>query len=194
MNEDQARDFEERFAPFRDELRAHCHRMLGSLSDADDALQETMIGAWKGLAGFEGRGSFRSWLFASRPTPASRSWPTSPSTWLASTTPPTRSSRARPFHYADADGTASSGAAGSLLPDARIVPRCGRRSSGDPADGLAGAGGLRGARLATDLAVPHRHGVGPFVLTLAGDRIRAMSRFENGVLPSFGLPRSLPAR
>ena len=39
-----------------------------------------------------------------------------------------------------------------------------------------------------------RHGVGFFVLTLAGDRIGAMTRFENSVLPWFGLPRSLPAR
>ncbi len=39
-----------------------------------------------------------------------------------------------------------------------------------------------------------RHGVGLYVLTLTGDRIRAMTRFENIVLPSFGLPRSLPSR
>jgi hypothetical protein len=39
-----------------------------------------------------------------------------------------------------------------------------------------------------------RHGTGLFVLTLAGDRIRAMTRFENSVLPWFGLPRSLPSR
>ena len=39
-----------------------------------------------------------------------------------------------------------------------------------------------------------RHGTGLYVLTLAGDRIRAMARFDNSVLPSFGLPRSLPAR
>jgi hypothetical protein len=38
------------------------------------------------------------------------------------------------------------------------------------------------------------HGIGLFVLTLAGDRIGAMTRFENSVLPSFGLPRSLPSR
>jgi hypothetical protein len=37
-----------------------------------------------------------------------------------------------------------------------------------------------------------RHGTGLYVLTLAGDRIRALTRFENSVLPSFGLPRSLP--
>jgi hypothetical protein len=39
-----------------------------------------------------------------------------------------------------------------------------------------------------------RHGVGLYVLTLSGERICAMTRFDNGVLPSFGLPRSLPSR
>ena len=39
-----------------------------------------------------------------------------------------------------------------------------------------------------------RHGGHPYVLTLSGERIRAMTRFENGVLPWFGLPRSLPSR
>ena len=49
--------------PHRDELRLHCYRMLGSLTDAEDLLQETMIAAWCGLAGFEGRASVRTWLY-----------------------------------------------------------------------------------------------------------------------------------
>ena len=50
--------------PYRAELRAHCYRLIGSLSDAEDALQEALLRAWRGLAGFEGRGSVRSWLYA----------------------------------------------------------------------------------------------------------------------------------
>jgi RNA polymerase sigma-70 factor (TIGR02960 family) len=50
-------------APYRRMLGAHCYRMLGSPQDADDALQETMIAAWKGLPAFEGRSSLKTWLY-----------------------------------------------------------------------------------------------------------------------------------
>jgi RNA polymerase sigma-70 factor (ECF subfamily) len=49
--------------PHRRELQVHCYRMLGSFQDAEDALQDTLVAAWQGLAGFEGRASIRTWLY-----------------------------------------------------------------------------------------------------------------------------------
>jgi RNA polymerase sigma-70 factor, ECF subfamily len=49
--------------PHRKELYAHCYRMLGSVHDADDALQDALLRAWRGLPRFEGRSSLRSWLY-----------------------------------------------------------------------------------------------------------------------------------
>ena len=49
--------------PYRRELQLHCYRIVGSLQDAEDLLQETMLAAWRGLEQFEGRSSLRAWLY-----------------------------------------------------------------------------------------------------------------------------------
>jgi RNA polymerase sigma-70 factor (ECF subfamily) len=56
-------DFELLVQAHRAELHAHCYRMLGSLCDADDALQDTLLRAWRALPAFEGRSSVRTWLY-----------------------------------------------------------------------------------------------------------------------------------
>lgn len=54
--------FRELTDPYRAELLAHCYQILGSVADAEDMLQETLLAAWRGLTGFEGRSSVRTWL------------------------------------------------------------------------------------------------------------------------------------
>jgi RNA polymerase sigma-70 factor (ECF subfamily) len=55
--------FRELTEPYRRELQLHCYRILGSLQDAEDTLQETLLAAWRGLGQFEERASLRSWLY-----------------------------------------------------------------------------------------------------------------------------------
>src|SRR5262249_58051648 len=55
--------FQDLVHPYRRELAAHCYRMLGSLADAEDQVQETLLRAWRGIDGFAGRSSVKSWLY-----------------------------------------------------------------------------------------------------------------------------------
>jgi RNA polymerase sigma-70 factor (TIGR02960 family) len=55
--------FRQLVGPYQGELQLHCYRILGSAHDAEDALQETLLAAWRGLANFEGRSSIRTWLY-----------------------------------------------------------------------------------------------------------------------------------
>jgi len=55
--------FDQLVAGYRGELPAHCYRMLGSKQDAEDALQESLLSAWRGLVGFESRSTLRTWLY-----------------------------------------------------------------------------------------------------------------------------------
>jgi len=56
-------EFAAAVGPYRRELRAYCYRMAGSIDDADDLLQESLLRAWRGLSGFDGRASMRTWLY-----------------------------------------------------------------------------------------------------------------------------------
>jgi RNA polymerase sigma-70 factor (TIGR02960 family) len=55
--------FRELVAPYQHEQQVHCYRILGSAHDAEDALQETLLAAWRGLGSFEERASVRTWLY-----------------------------------------------------------------------------------------------------------------------------------
>src|ERR1700733_4369031 len=59
--DDQA--FGELTGPYLAELRLHCYRILGSVQDAEDMLQETLLAAWRGLGQYEGRAGLRTWLY-----------------------------------------------------------------------------------------------------------------------------------
>jgi RNA polymerase sigma factor (sigma-70 family) len=59
--EDEA--FRQLTEAYRRELQLHCYRILGSMQDAEDLVQETLLAAWRGLEAFEGRASVRSWLY-----------------------------------------------------------------------------------------------------------------------------------
>lgn len=318
--------FRELTEPHRRELQVHCYRMLGSLQDAEDALQDALVDAWRGFGGFGGRASLRTWLYrvaTNRCLNARRSASRRPKDWDVPTVEPPEPTRLgdvpwlEPFPDALLEGALDAPVgpearyeqteaislafvtALQVLParqlavlilrdvlgfpardvadmlestvesvnsalkraraglqrrlastaDRETTPSAGSRveeaivasfvrawESADVdalvalltenvfvsmppipfeyegRDVVAGfcaaifASGRRfdlvptrangqpafGAYLRTATGVGH--GAGLYVLTLAGDRICAMTRFENTVLARFGLPRSLPSR
>jgi RNA polymerase sigma-70 factor (ECF subfamily) len=318
--------FRELTEPHRRELHVHCYRMLGSLQDAEDVLQETLLAAWKGFEGFQGRASLRTWLYriaTNRCLNARRSAGRRPQEWNISNVEPPEPTRLgevvwlEPLPEALVDGAlatplgpearfeqresvelafvtglqllpprqlavlvlrdvlgfhanevadmldASVQSVNSALKRARVGLQRHRRPAADrepppaPAskaeeaivakfvsawesadlDALVAlltddvfvsmptmpfeyegsdvvtrfCAALFGAGRRFDLVATRAngqpafgaylrgpggisHGVGLYVLTLSGDRICAMTRFDNSVLPSFGLPRSLPSR
>jgi RNA polymerase sigma-70 factor (TIGR02960 family) len=317
--------FRELTEPHRRELQVHCYRMLGSVADAEDALQDTLLAAWQGLGGFEGRASLRTWLYriatnrclnarraagrrparewdvpAVEPPEATRlaevAWiepypdalldgaagPPGPEaryeqaesislafvtalqvlpprqlavlilrdvlgfrarevagmldTTVESVTSALKRARASLQHRQTADGREPPPAAGSPAEDA-IVARFALAWESADIDALVAlltddvfismppmpfeyqgrdvvarfCASLFGSGRRFDLVPTRangqpafgaylrppagiRHGTGVYVLTLAGARICAMTRFEASVLPWFGLPRSLPGR
>jgi RNA polymerase sigma-70 factor (ECF subfamily) len=309
--------------PYRRELHVHCYRMLGSLQDAEDALQDSLLAAWQGIGAYEGRASIRSWLYriatnrclnarrsASRrparawdmpavdaPQPTRlgevgwlEPWPDSLPTGGVTLGPDARYEQTEAVSLAfvaalqllparqlavlvlrDVLGfpaaevaellDASVDSVTSALKRARATLRRARATDAEPAPTL-GSRAERGVvdrfvrayesgdverlvALLTDdavIAMPPipleyhgrdaaarlfaaifgsgrrvdlvptranrqpafgaylrtpsgvRRASGLFVLTLSGDRVRAFTRFDAGVLPWFGLPRSLPGR
>jgi RNA polymerase sigma-70 factor (ECF subfamily) len=295
--------FRELTEPHRRELQVHCYRMLGSFQDAEDAMQDTLLAAWQGLAGFEGRASLRTWLYriaTNRCLDARRSasrrrakeWdvpnvePPEPTrlgevVWLqpfpdallhgaigGPLGPEARYEQTESislafvtalqllpprqlavlilrdvlgFHASEVadmlDSTVESvtsalkraraslhrqlpptpdreppPAAGSPAEDALVAKFASAWQSADldtlvtlltddafismPPMPFGYEGRDVVARFCAYLRTPtgNRHGTGLYVLTLTGDRISAMTRFDNSVLPWFGLPRSLPSR
>lgn len=63
LKDGDERAFRQLIGPYQRELQVHCYRILGSAQDAEDALQETLLAAWRGLTRFEGRSSIRTWLY-----------------------------------------------------------------------------------------------------------------------------------
>ncbi len=265
--------------PHRRELQVHCYRMLGSFQDAEDAVQDTMLAAWRGLERFDGRASLRTWLYriaTNRCLDALRSARRRPAKqWDIPGIEPPEPTGLGEIHwlepYPDAllDGAISVPlgpearyeqtesislafvTALQILPPRQLAVLILRDVLGFHANEVADMldttvesvkSALKRARAgmqrrlpvttareqppasdspaedaivakfvsAYESAVPTRangqpafgvyrhtptgiHGVGLFVLTLAGDRIGAMTRFENTVLPIFGLPQSLPS-
>ncbi|GAA3383933.1 sigma-70 family RNA polymerase sigma factor [Cryptosporangium minutisporangium] len=137
--------FETETEPFRRELLAHCYRMLGSVAEAEDTVQETYLRAWRAFDHFEGRSSVRTWLYRI-------------ATNACLTALEHRRRRALPSHLGgpSADPSAAARADDSVswlepMPDALVKPL-----SGDPAEVVVARQSLRLALVASLQHLPAR--------------------------------------
>jgi RNA polymerase sigma-70 factor (ECF subfamily) len=141
-----AGEFASETEPFRRELLAHCYRMIGSLDEAEDLVQETFLRAWRSYGTFEGRSSLRSWLYRI-------------ATNACLTALEQRGRRALPTGLGgpadDPDAPVTPAGAGvswlEPIPDARVVP-----DAADPAEVVMAGEGLRLAHLASLLYLAPR--------------------------------------
>jgi RNA polymerase sigma-70 factor, ECF subfamily len=146
----QDRFAQDRFAqdtePFRGELLAHCYRMLGSVHDAEDLVQETYLRAWRSYSGFEGRSSVRTWLYQ-----------IATNACLTARVKPARRHLPSGLFDPESDAAAAPQPAGAQVswlqpvPDALVTPQ-----AADPAAIVAARAGLRLALIAALQYLPAR--------------------------------------
>src|ERR1700735_1783497 len=139
-------DFARLTGPLRPELLAHCYRMLGSVHDAEDQVQETMIRAWRSYDDFEGRSSLRTWLYRIATNSCLRALENSGRR-------PLPSGLGRPGEYPEAPLAAARPEVAWLqpIPDARVSA-----GSADPAEIAASRQGTRLALIAALQYLPAR--------------------------------------